>query len=115
MNSLKNRRAESDLRRSLHSAAVLMVAFALAIAVATRYTDHSDAGILIGSSLVQHHNLQDKRQHIEKTSLIWIFALMTFVKLKPPTLSLRVASIGAPLVKVFHGEDLYNRPPPFLS
>jgi hypothetical protein len=97
---------------SYRKAAVLMVAFALILAVTTRYTDYVDAGAPATGSAV-HQKLENKRQHIEKTSFVWLVALTNLVRLKPPVTP-RVAPVLAPLTKVFYGEDLYNRPPPFL-
>ena len=103
----------AELHCSLRNAAVLMVAFALMLAVATRYTEYSDTGTQISGPVV-HRTLENKRQHIEKTSLIWLFALADVVRLKPPPTP-QVAIVDAPVTKVLYGEDLYNRPPPFLS
>lgn len=101
------------LHCSLRAAAVLMVAFALMMAVATRYSDYTNTGAQATGSAV-HQNLENKRQHIEKTSFVWLVALANLVRLKPPA-SPQVAIVDAPVIKVLHGEDLYNRPPPFLS
>jgi hypothetical protein len=90
-----------------------MAAFALMLAVATRYTEYSNIGALNNGSVV-HRTLENKRQHIEKTSFVWLIVLANLVILKPPATP-RVAIIDAPIVKVLYGEDLYNRPPPFLS
>ena len=90
-----------------------MVAFALMLAVATRYTDYANTGALAPGSVV-HQNLENKRQHIEKTSFVWLVVLANLVRLKPPATP-RVAIVDAPVIRVLYGEDLYNRPPPFLS
>jgi hypothetical protein len=101
------------LHASLRNAAVLMAAFALMLAVATRYTEYSDTGAQ-NSGPVVHRTLENKRQHIEKTSFVWLVVLANLVRLKPPATP-QVAIIDAPIIKVLYGEDLYNRPPPFLS
>jgi hypothetical protein len=106
--------ALAKLRSSWHKAAVLMVAFALVIAVATRYTDYSDATVRIEKSVVKY-DFGGKQQHIEKINFTWFFPLATFVSLKPPTSPLAVATIGVPISKILPATDLYNRPPPFLS
>jgi hypothetical protein len=103
----------AKLHSSLRTAAVLMAAFALMVAVATRYTEYSNTGALNSGSVV-HRTLENKRQHIEKTSFVWLIVLANLVRLKPPATP-RVAIIDAPIIKVLRGEDLYNRPPPFLS
>jgi hypothetical protein len=103
----------AEIHSAFRNAAVLMVAFTLMIAVATRYTDYSDTGTQIHGP-VAHHNLENKRQHIEKTSYVFSFALADLIGLKPPP-DPRLAILDAPLIKVLYGEDLYNRPPPFLS
>lgn len=103
----------TELHCWLRNAAVLMVAFALVLAVATRYTDYSDTGTQ-NSGPVVHRTLENKRQHIEKTTFIWLAPLANLVRLKPPAAP-QVANIDVPVVHVPYGEDLYNRPPPFLS
>jgi hypothetical protein len=124
MNSLKRRRMTAaqltprgfmpaGLHCAFRNAAVLMVAFTLMIAVATRYTDYSDAGTRMNGP-VAHRHLENTRQHIENTSYVFTFALANLVGLKPPP-GPRLTIPDAPLIKVLHGDDLYNRPPPFLS
>lgn len=103
----------AELHCSLRNAAVFMVAFALILAVTTRYTDCANTSTQATGSVV-HQNLENKRQHIEKTSFVWLVALANLVRLKPPATP-QVAMIDAPVIKVLFGEDLYNRPPPFLS
>jgi hypothetical protein len=103
----------AELRGSLRNAAVWMVAFALMLAVTTRYTDYSNTGTQNRGSVV-HRTLENKRQHIEKTSFVWLVALTNLVRLKPPATP-RVTIVNPPTVKLLYGEDLYNRPPPFLS
>ena len=123
MNSLKNWKkttarlsshwlVPAELQCAARNAAVLMVAFLLMVVVATRYTDYSDTGTQINGP-VAHHKLQNKQQHIEKTSYLFTFALANLVRLQPPT-GPQVATVCAPVIKAFYGEDLYNRPPPFL-
>lgn len=103
----------AELRGSLRSAAVLLVAFALMLAVTTRYTDYSNTGIQNSGSVV-HRTLENKRQHIEKTSFVWLVALTNLVRFKP-TATPRVAIVNAPTIKVLYVGNLSNRPPPFLS
>jgi hypothetical protein len=102
-----------ELHGSLRNAAVLMVAFALMLAVTTRYTDYANSGAQATGSVV-HQNLENKRQHIEKTSFVWLVALANLVRLKPPAVP-SVAIVDVPVIKALYGEDLYNRPPPLLS
>lgn len=103
----------AELHCAFRNAAVLTVAFTLMIAVATRYTNYSDTGTQINGP-VAHRHLENKRQHIEKTSYVFTFALANLVRLKPPP-GPRLAINDSPLIKVLYGEDLYNRPPPVLS
>ena len=102
-----------ELRCAFRNAAVLMVAFMLVIAVATRYTDYSDTGTQIHGP-VAHRHPEKTRQHIENTSYVFNIALANLVRLKPPAAP-RLAVTDAPLIKVLYGEDLSNRPPPVLS
>lgn len=99
-----------ELRLSFRNAAILMVAFALILAVATRYTDYSNTGGQ-NSGPVVHRSLENKRQHIEKTSFVWLVALTNLIRLKPPVTA-QIAVISTPFIKVPYGDDLYNRPPP---
>ena len=103
----------AELQCAFRKAAVLTVAFMLMIAVATRYTDYSDAGGQVNGP-VAHRHLENKRQHIEKTSYVFAFALANLVRLKPAP-GPGLAITNAPLIKALYGEDLYNRPPPFLA
>jgi len=103
----------AELHCSLRNAAVLMVVFALVLAVTTRYTDYSNTGARVSGPTV-HRTLENKRQHIEKTSFVWLVVLANLVRLKPPAAP-PVATTDTPVIKVLYGEDLYNRPPPFLS
>lgn len=100
--------------RSLYQAAVLTAAFALVMTVATRYTDHVDPGVQVSCAVV-HHSLENKQQHVEKTSFTWIFALASFDKLKPSTSMSPVIQRDELQVRSFSSSDLYIRPPPSFS
>ncbi len=90
-----------------------MVAFALMLAVVTRYTDYANTSAQVTGSTI-HQKLENKRQHIEKTSFVRLVALADLVRLRPPAIR-QVAIVDTPAIKILYGEDLYNRPPPFLS
>jgi len=100
--------------RSLYQAAVLTAAFALVMTVATRYTDHVEPGVQVSCAVV-HHGLENKQQHIEKTSFTWFFSLSGFDKLKPSRLVSKVVHSDELQVKSLHSSDLFTRPPPFFS
>lgn len=102
----------AELHCSLRNAAVLLVAFALVLAVATRYTNYSSSGQNSGPAV--HRTIENKRQHIEKTSFLWLAAPSNPVRFKPPVTP-QLVIVHAPILKVPYGENLYNRPPPSLS
>ncbi len=121
MNRLKNWGRPAELTReflptgvncSLRSAAVFIVAFGLMLAVTTRFTDSANTTHLTGPTV--HQNLESKRQHIEKTSFVWMVALADLVRLKPPAVP-PVAIVDVLVIKAIYGQDLYNRPPPLFS
>jgi len=99
---------------SWRSAGVVVVTFALAFAVATRFTDYSSLVPHTTRSVAQY-DLGNKRQHIDKSNFTWMFSLAACSRLELPPLEPRVATPHIPVVKVFYGEHLYNRPPPVLS
>jgi hypothetical protein len=99
---------------SWRSIAVLVVTFSLAFAVATRYTDYSSVGTHSSTSVTQPDH-EIKRQHIDKSSFTWTFALAVCLNLVQPPAHPPVTLSAAPLLKVFHGDGLYNRPPPLAS
>ena len=99
------------LYRSLYQAAVLTAALALVMTVATRYTDHVDAGAQVSCAVV-HHSLENQQQHVEKTSLVWIFPPSSFGTLKPSTLAARVIQQDHLRLTNLASPGLYSRPPP---
>ncbi len=99
------------LYRSLYQASVLTAALALVMTVATRYTDHVDAGVQVSCAVV-HHSLENKQQHVEKTRFVWIFPPASFETLKPSTLAGRVIQHNQLRVTELSIPDLYSRPPP---
>jgi hypothetical protein len=100
--------------RSWRSLSVLVVIFALAFAVATRYTGDLNPGTPTASSITQPDHAS-KRQHIDKSSFTWAFSLASCIGLVSPPVRPSVTVINSPLAKVFYGENSYNRPPPFTS
>jgi hypothetical protein len=100
--------------RSFYRAAVLTAAFALVMTVATRYTGQVDTGAQVSGAVV-HHSLENKQQHIEKTSFTGIFPLAGFEKLKPSTWASQVIQSDELQVKNLYSSDLFSRPPPSLS
>ena len=93
---------------------VLALTCALAFAVATRYTDYSHLATHSTSSITQSDQ-GTKRQHIDKSSFTWTFALASCVGLVLPPTRPRVMSFTPPLTKLSYRADLYNRPPPPAS
>jgi len=84
---------------------------ALALAVATRYTDFGHPNTGHSTSIAQQDE-GTKRQHIEKSSFNWTFSFTHFARVNPVRRSLRAAFFDPPSVLSLRGKDLYNRPPP---
>jgi hypothetical protein len=93
---------------------VVAVTFALAFAVATRFTDYSSLVAHTTRSVAQY-DLGTKRQHIDKSTFTWIFSLADCSRLELPPLERRLALPHIPLFKVLDNQSLYNRPPPVSS
>jgi len=96
---------------SWRTVTVLALTCALAVAVATRYTGYSRLATHATSSITQPDEAT-KRQHIDKSSFTWTFALAICVGLLLPPARPRVVSFTPTLVKLAYRGDLYNRPPP---
>lgn len=103
----------SDSRRSLHAICAGLLSCALAVAVATRYTDSVSAGIGHTTTIAQHDD-GTKRQHIDKSSFTWTFSFANVARVEPPCYSLRATAFVPLAVLSLWGENLYNRPPPSL-
>lgn len=97
-----------------HNAAVVVVTFALAFAVATRFTDYSSLVPHTTRSVAQY-DLGSKRQHIDKSTFTWMFSLAVCSLLELPPVEPRVALPQVRLSKFVYSEQLYNRPPPAIS
>ena len=97
-----------------HNAAVVVLTFALAFAVATRFTDYSSL-VPHSTRSVAQYDLGSKRQHIDKSSFTWMFSLAACPLLELPPIEPRVALPQVRFSKFVYSEQLYNRPPPVIS
>jgi len=87
---------------------------ALAVAVATRYTDYVRVSTGHSTTIAQHDE-GTKRSHIEKSSFTWSFSFTDFSRVEPPRRSFHTAFFDPPAVFSVRGENVYNRPPPSLE
>jgi hypothetical protein len=103
----------SDRRSSWQVVCAGILSCALALAVATRYTNYVRAGTGHSTTVAQHDE-GTKRQHIDKSSFTWTFSFTDFARVEPPRRNLRAALFDPPAVPSVRDENLYNRPPPSL-
>ncbi len=93
------------------SIVVLIFVCVLAAGVATRYANRAGLGVDSVRCAAQH-DLQGKRQHLDRDASKWIAPDVGAIILEAPSHYPRIAPAGPPIPKQFFEDDLYNRPPP---
>jgi hypothetical protein len=92
-------------------AVVFSLVCALALGVATRYSEYSSLATSTTTSSM-HDGAQNQRQHMDRDAFVWRVALVACVLLERPSHYAPLVPSSPELAASFYDRELYNRPPP---